>query len=89
MVGPVSASYQGPVDYAPQEQVSPDREAAEAALRAIPGVEGVGEGRDAIGDPAWIAYLRDGAAAARLPRRVAGRAVIPEVSGEITVLPAR
>jgi hypothetical protein len=82
-------SYSGPVEYVPREQVSPERAATEASLRAIPGVEGVGEGRDRIGDPAWIAYVRDRSVAARLPARLGGRAVVPEVSGEIGILPAR
>jgi hypothetical protein len=89
MSSPVPSSYSGAVEYAPQEQVSPERADAEAALRAIPGVEGVGEGRDPIGDPAWTVYVRDRSVAARLPARLAGRPVVPEVSGEIGVLPAR
>jgi hypothetical protein len=89
MSGYVPPSYFGPVEYAPQQDSSPDRAEAEAALHRIPGVEGVGEGRDQIGDLAWIAYLRDRSVAARLPARIAGRAVVPLVSGEITILPAR
>lgn len=85
----VPPSYSGPVEYAPQPDQAPDRTLAEASLRRIPGVEGVGEGQDPIGDPAWIAYLQDGSVAARLPARIAGRAVVPVVSGEITILPAR
>jgi len=79
----------GPVEYAPQQQVSPDRSEAEAVLRQIPGVEGVGEGRNAIGDPAWVAYVRDRSVSAQLPAHVGGRTVVPEVSGEISILPAR
>ena len=78
----------GPVPYQPKETVSGDRRNAEAALTGIPGVEGVGEGRDVIGDPAWIAYVRDSSVAARLPARVSGRTVVAEVSGEISILPA-
>lgn len=85
----IPAPASGAVEYVPQEQVSPDRTAAETALREIPGVEGVGEGRNAIGDPAWIAYVRDRSVAARLPRRLGDRDVVPEVSGEIGILPAR
>lgn len=85
----VPPSYSGPVEYAPWEHASPERAATEVSLRAIPGVEGVGEGRDAIGDPAWIAYVRDHATAARLPSHLGGRAVVPEVSGEIGILPVR
>jgi len=79
----------GPVEYSPQEQVSPDRAEAEAVLRRISGVEGIGEGRNAIGDPAWIAYVRDRSVLAKLPAQVSGRTVVPEVSGEISILPAR
>lgn len=78
----------GPVRYAPREQPRADRSEAESELLGISGVEGVGEGQDAIGDPAWIAYVRERSTAARLPQRVAGRAVVPEVSGEIDILPA-
>jgi hypothetical protein len=66
------------VRYAPQEQA------------AQPGRgEGVGEGRDALGDPAWIAYVRDRSVAAQLPAQLGGRPVVPEVSGEIDILLAR
>ena len=78
----------GPVTYNPTETVSADRRDAEALLSRIPGVEGVGEGRNAIGDPAWIVYVRDSSVAARLPARVSGRTVVPEISGEIGILPA-
>jgi hypothetical protein len=79
----------GPVQYAPQEQVSPERSKAESLLRRIPGVEGVGEGRDAIGDPAWLVYVRDRSVLSKLPAQIGGRPVVPEVSGEIGILPAR
>lgn len=78
----------GPVRYAPDETVSPERDTAEAVLRQIPGVEGIGEGRDAIGDPAWVVYVRDKSVAESLPAQVSGRRVVPEVSGEIGILPA-
>ena len=58
-------------------------------MRAIPGVQGVGEGRDAIGNPAWIAYVVDGAVAARLPSHVGSRAVVALNSGVVRPLPAR
>jgi len=80
-----NAPEMGPVKYRADE-VDPSRETAEAALLAIEGVRGVGEGRDAIGGPAWIAYVLDQSVAARLPARVAGRPVIAEVTGEIDVL---
>lgn len=75
--------HSGPVQYAPQETVSAERSDAETALRHIPGVRGVGEGRDAIGDPAWIVYVTDATVASSLPARLGGRAVVPMVSGEI------
>jgi hypothetical protein len=79
----------GPVEYAPREHASPERNQAEAVLRRIPGVEGVGEGRNAIGDPAWVVYVRDRSVLPQLPAQVGGRTVVPEVSGEIGILPAR
>jgi hypothetical protein len=78
----------GPVDYAPKEQIAPERKEAEAALRDIPGVRGVGEGQDGIGDPAWIVYVTDQSVAGKLPRSVGGRKVVAEISGEIDILPA-
>lgn len=78
----------GPVRYAPHGQPSSDRAEAEAVLGRISGVEGVGEGRNAIGDPAWIVYVRDRSVVADLPKHVSGRAVVAEVSGEIGILPA-
>jgi hypothetical protein len=84
-----SLPHTGPVEYAPREQASPERTEAESTLRRIPGVEGVGEGRDAIGDPAWVVYVRDRSVLSQLPAQVGGRPVVPEVSGEIGILPAR
>lgn len=81
-----AAAGMGPVEYRPEES-DPARAAAEAALFAIAGVRGVGEGRDALGEPAWIAYVVDRATVARLPARLSGRAVIAEVTGEIDALP--
>jgi hypothetical protein len=78
----------GPVEYAPQDVTSPERQEAETALRHIPGVKGMGEGQDAIGDPAWVVYVQDKSVAARLPRKVGGRAVVAEVTGDIDILPA-
>src|SRR5215210_4542312 len=73
-----SFPHSGPVQYSPTEVVSPDRSQAEAMLRQIPGVEGVGEGRDAIGDPAWLVYVKDKSVASRLPAEVNGRRVLSE-----------
>ena len=79
----------GAVNYAPKMSVSPERTEVESVLGVIPGVQGIGEGRTKIGEPAWIAYVRDRAAADRLPKEAAGRPVMVEVSGEIDILPAR
>ncbi len=81
-----SAASMGLVEYRPEES-DPARAAVEAALFALAGVRGVGEGRDAIGGPAWLAYVVDRATTARLPARLVGRAVIAEVTGEIDALP--
>jgi hypothetical protein len=85
--GPFSDS--GPVTYVPDEQVSAHRTEAEASLRRIPGVRGIGEGNDSIGDPAWVVYVTDPSVASQLPATVAGRRVVPEVTGEIDILPVR
>jgi hypothetical protein len=81
-------SESGAVRYSPPQQIRPERSAAESTLLGIPGVKGVGEGRNAIGDPAWIVYIGDSAVASRLPKQVAGRTIITEVTGEIDILPA-
>ncbi len=78
----------GPVPYTPKQSAAPERQEAETKLMEIPGVQGVGEGRDDIGDPAWIAYVLDGEVASRLPKRVANRPVVPLTSGKITIRPA-
>lgn len=83
-----SLPFSGPVAYKPTESTSPDRANAETILREIPGVQGVGEGRDALGDLAWIAYVRDRSVQAKLPAAISGRTVVPQVSGEIDILPA-
>ena len=79
----------GPVTYSPKQAVAPERQQAEAALKGIPGVQGVGEGRDSIGDPAWIAYVRDESVKTLLPRRVGNRNVVPLTTGEISILPVK
>jgi hypothetical protein len=79
----------GPVTYSPKQAVAPERQMAEAVLREIPGVHGVGEGRDSIGNPAWIAYVQDATVAELLPKRIGGRDVVPLTTGEITTRPAK
>ena len=88
MANDIPFPHSGPVAYTPAEERSPDREAAEAALSGIPGVQGIGEGRSQIGDPAWLVYVRDKSVTAHLPAEVSGRPVVAEVSGEIDILPA-
>jgi hypothetical protein len=76
----------GAVNYAPKVAgLSAQRREAEAVLMKIPGVQGVGEGRDAIGNPAWIAYVREAWIGSRLPSLLAGRSVVPLVTGEISI----
>jgi hypothetical protein len=79
----------GPVAYTPSQSIHPDRLEAETQLAGISGVEGVGEGRDEIGDPAWIAYVKDSSIARRLPSHISGRPVVPQISGEIHILPEK
>jgi hypothetical protein len=73
----------GPVAYNPGGAVNVARRSAEAQIMAMPGVHGVGEGRDATGNPAWIAYVDSRAAAATIPKTINGRPVIIEVTGSI------
>lgn len=84
MVDYASMPESGPVTYSPKESVNPLRQKAESVLSRIAGVEGVGEGRDNVGAPAWIAYIRDQSVISQLPSHVGERAVVPHVTGEIT-----
>jgi hypothetical protein len=79
----------GPARYSPEQIVAPGRREAESVLMRIPGVQGVGEGHDEIGDPAWVAYVCDSSVASHLPSRVGDRAVIALNSGEISILPVK
>jgi hypothetical protein len=88
MVDYASMPESGPVTYSPKEAVNPLRQEAESVLSQIAGVEGVGEGRDNGGAPAWIAYIRDHSVTSLLPSQVGERAVVPHVTGEITARPA-
>jgi hypothetical protein len=78
----------GPVAYSPKLEVAPERQHAEATLREIPGVHGVGEGHDSAGNPAWIAYVQDESVAERLPKSVGDRDVVSVTTGEIRARPA-
>jgi hypothetical protein len=89
MSGDSAAPLMGPVEYSPKEERSVERAHAENLLGRVSGVEGVGEGQDALGNPAWIAYVRDRAVAGKLPDRIGERAVVPEVSGIISALPIK
>ena len=60
---------------------------AEAQLLATPGVRGMGEGRDALGNPAWIVYVVGKGIAASLPKAIGGKPVLVEVSGDIDAQP--
>ncbi|MBV8564286.1 MAG: hypothetical protein JO273_02405 [Methylobacteriaceae bacterium] len=83
MADDTSSSGFGPVSYKPKLAASAQRSEVEATLRSMPGVQGVGEGRDADGAPTWIAYCKDSDAASRLPATLAQRTVVPIVSGVI------
>ena len=86
MSDPTSMPGSGPVKYQPKSVVSSQRSEAEAALRSVPGVLGVGEGQDVNGAPTWTAYCRDADVASQLPGMVAQRAVVPVISGEVKAL---
>lgn len=77
----------GPREYNPEAPVSASRRDAERQLLSIPGVKGLGEGRDAAGNPAWIVYIVNKVIGASLPKSIAGRPVLVEVSGEIDAQP--
>ena len=77
----------GPREYNPHATASAARRSAETRLLSIPGVTGMGEGQDALGNKAWIVYIIDRAIAATLPKSVDGRPVIAEVTGEIDAQP--
>lgn len=81
-------AYLGPVEYRPEKTETAARAEAEAILHGIPGVVGVGEGRDEIGDPAWIVYVDYPSVAGRLPSRIGQREVVVNVTGPIDALDA-
>jgi peptide deformylase len=64
------------------------KQAQEARLMAMKGVEGVGIGADQLGNPAIVVYVRDAGAAARLPKQIEGHPVVVEnLGGPIDALP--
>ncbi len=65
------------------------KQSHEEELMAIDGVEGVGIGRNSIGDDAIIVYLRSEDVRSRIPRNVAGYPVEVKVTGIIEALPAQ
>lgn len=77
----------GAREYNPETPVSASRRDAELQLLSIPGVQGLGEGLDAVGNPAWIVYIVNKVIGASLPKSIAGRPVLVEVSGEIDAQP--
>lgn len=58
----------------------------EQELMAIDGVEGVGVGRNEIGDDAIIVYLRDEGAKKRIPRSIGGVPVKTIITGVVDAL---
>jgi len=58
----------------------------EQELMAIDGVEGVGVGRNSIGDDAIIVYLRTDDVKASIPRSIDGYPVETKVTGIIDAL---
>lgn len=60
----------------------------EQELMAIPGVEGVGIGQDAIGNEGLVIYVRDAGVAAQLPKSLKGLHVECKVTGVIDALKA-
>jgi hypothetical protein len=75
----------GAVQYQPQEGLSADTvlRRHEAELMALPGVKGVGETRNEIGDPAIMVYLSNQSAALKVPSQLNGLEVVTTVVGEV------
>lgn len=64
-------------------QIQHAKESHEQELMAIDGVEGVGIGRNSIGNDAIIVYLRSEDAKTRVPSNIAGYPVETKVTGII------
>jgi hypothetical protein len=62
------------------------KEANEAQLLAIDGVEGVAIGRDQVGRDAILVFVRDSSVKLRLPSEIEGFSVEVEVTGLIEPL---
>jgi hypothetical protein len=75
--------------YAPEESSEPRtaiqqaKHSHERELLAIDGVEGVGIGRNSIGDDAIILYLRSEDVKTRIPHNIGGYPVETKVTGII------
>jgi hypothetical protein len=64
------------------------KEANEQQLMKIEGVEGVGIGVDAIGNPTIVVYISNAAAQKLLPKRIEGVEVrVENLKGPIEALP--
>ena len=58
----------------------------EQELIAIDGVEGVGVGKNEIGDDAIIVYLREPGVVKRIPKNIEGHPVVVHITGPIEAL---
>lgn len=58
----------------------------EQELRAIDGVEGVGIGKNEIGDDAIIVYLREPGIVKQIPKNIEGHPVVVHITGPIDAL---
>jgi hypothetical protein len=86
--GRVHMTEEAAMSYTPEEPepASPILRAKrkhEALLLAIDGVEGVGVGRDRLGNDAIVVYLRDETASQRLPKHLDGFPIEGYVTGVI------
>jgi hypothetical protein len=75
----------GAVYYQPPDESTSDSvlRRHEAELMALPGVRGVGETRNDIGDPAIMVYLTNQGAASKVPSQLEGLEVVTSVVGEV------
>ena len=80
--GPVGVDYD-PGAESPTSAVEEVMQKHEDRLLRVPGVTGVGVGRNAIGNAAIVIYLEEKSAAAKIPDRVDGFDVVVEVTGAI------
>jgi hypothetical protein len=76
-----AAMYYNPEASEPETGIGRAKAKHEQTLMAIDGVEGVGIGRDGLGNDAIKVYLRDSGVKARLPKDLDGYPVETEVTG--------